>query len=58
MLNWCSQFNTYRVRLLTQGIIHQVAHGRVDFTLPYPREYLREHAAGYNIGLPLGQSEP
>lgn len=36
---------TYRKRLLAHGIITSPRHGYVDFTLPYLREYLREHAA-------------
>lgn len=37
--------NTYRIRLLEAGMIRQVRRGRVDFALPYLREYLRDHAA-------------
>ena len=36
---------TYRKRLLEHGIINNPRYGYVDFTLPYLREYLREHAA-------------
>lgn len=35
---------TYRRRLIEAEIIAPVAYGRVDFELPYLREYLREHA--------------
>lgn len=34
----------YRLRLLEAEVIHAPARGRVDFSLPYLREYLREHA--------------
>lgn len=40
--NYASQ---YRLRLLDAEIIRRVAHGKVDFAVPYLREYLREHAA-------------
>ncbi len=40
--NYASQ---YRLRLIAAEIIEPVGHGRVDFTMPYLREYLREHAA-------------
>lgn len=36
---------TYRKRLLEHGLIRSPGRGYVDFTLPYLREYLREHAA-------------
>lgn len=35
----------YRLRLIDSELIESPAHGLVDFTLPYLREYLREHAA-------------
>lgn len=35
----------YRLRLIAAELIHSTGHGRVDFTLPYLREWLREHAA-------------
>lgn len=35
----------YRRRLIDAGIIGPVRHGEVDFTVPYLRDYLREHAA-------------
>lgn len=35
----------YRLRLLAAEIIEATAYGRVDFTLPGLRTYLREHAA-------------
>ena len=37
--------SVYRNRLLARGIIKSAGHGRVDFTAPFLREYLREHAA-------------
>ena len=35
----------YRLRLIQAELIHAAAHGRVDFSLPNLREYLREHAS-------------
>ncbi len=40
--NYASQ---YRLRLIAAEIIEPVGRGSVDFTMPYLREYLREHAA-------------
>jgi hypothetical protein len=40
--NYASQ---YRLRLIAADMIHPAGHGHVDFTLPYLRDYLREHAA-------------
>ncbi len=40
--NFASQ---YRLRLIGASLIEAVGRGKVDFTLPYLREYLREHAA-------------
>ncbi|HEX9683003.1 MAG TPA: ATP-binding protein [Acidimicrobiales bacterium] len=40
--NYASQ---YRLRLIATELIEPVGHGRVDFTMPYLRDYLREHAA-------------
>jgi hypothetical protein len=37
--------NMYRRRLIDGDLIEPTAHGYVDFTLPYLRDYLREHAA-------------
>jgi len=34
----------YRLRLIAAELIHPAGRGYVDFTLPYLREYLREHA--------------
>lgn len=35
----------YRRRLIEDGIIEPAGHGRVQFTIPYLGNYLREHAA-------------
>lgn len=35
----------YRLRLIETELIKPAGHGRVDFTLPYLRDYIREHAA-------------
>ncbi len=40
--NYASQ---YRLRLMATELIEPAGHGRVDFTMPYLRDYLREHAA-------------
>ena len=40
----------YRLRLIDAELIASVGHGKLDFTMPYLREYLREHAAA--LGLP------
>ena len=40
--NYVSQ---YRLRLIAADMIHSTGHGHVDYTLPYLRDYLREHAA-------------
>ena len=37
----------YRSRLLEAGMITAAGHGRVDFAIPYLRDYLREHASKY-----------
>lgn len=39
--NYASQ---YRLRLIAQELIRPAGHGKVDFALPYLREYLQEHA--------------
>jgi len=39
----------YRLRLIDAGVIEPVDRGYVDFTIPYLREYLREHAARYQM---------
>jgi hypothetical protein len=38
--NYASQ---YRLRLIEAELIRPTSYGRVDFALPYLREYLREH---------------
>lgn len=35
----------YRARLLEAQVIRDVGYGKVDFAIPYLRQYLREHAA-------------
>jgi hypothetical protein len=40
--NYASQ---YRLRLIATELIEPAGHGRVDFTMPYLRDYLRERAA-------------
>jgi len=45
--NYVSQ---YRLRLIAAELIEATAHGRVDFTLPYLRDYLREHVAAVGLG--------
>ena len=39
--NYASQ---YRLRLIAAELIYPAGRGYVDFTLPFLREYLREHA--------------
>ena len=39
--NYASQ---YRLRLIEAEIIHSPSRGYVDYSLPYLREHLREHA--------------
>ncbi|MDQ1105941.1 hypothetical protein QE364_003865 [Nocardioides zeae] len=46
--------NTYKQRLIEAGVIVSAGHGKVDYALPYLREYLREHAA--SLGLAPGAS--
>lgn len=41
-VNYVSQ---YRLRLIAAELIQPIRRGYVDFSLPYLREYLREHAA-------------
>lgn len=42
--------NVYRRRLVDAGIIHPAGHGRVEFAMPFMREYLREHATHLMTG--------
>ncbi|OZG59407.1 ATPase AAA [Bifidobacterium tissieri] len=37
--------NMYRMRLIEAQVIEERGYGKVDFAIPYLREYLREHAA-------------
>ncbi len=41
-----SYASQYRLRLIAAELIYPTRRGYVDFTLPYLREYLRDHAAG------------
>lgn len=45
----------YRLRLIDAGVIEPVERGYVDFTIPYLREYLREHAARYEMASRHGE---
>lgn len=50
-LNVSSQYvNAYRNRLIDADMIHSPAHGYVDFSLPYLRDYLREHGVSDVLG--------
>ncbi|TPF85924.1 hypothetical protein BW13_08135 [Bifidobacterium sp. UTCIF-37] len=40
----------YRERLIQAGIIYPSAYGYVDFTIPYLRQWLQEHAATLMLG--------
>jgi hypothetical protein len=40
----------YRLRLISAGLVEPAGHGRVEFTLPYLRDYLREHVAAMALG--------
>lgn len=39
----------YRSRLIAGGLIKQTGHGAIDFTIPYLREFLRDHVATQHI---------
>ena len=39
----------YRRRLIEAGMIEPAGYGGVDFALPYLREYLRDHAARWQM---------
>ena len=41
--------SVYRARLIAAGVIEPTRRGYVDFAIPYLREYLREHAARYEM---------
>lgn len=43
----------YRMRLIEAQVIEEKGYGRVDFAIPYLREYLREHAAYIRMTLDL-----
>lgn len=40
-----SYANVYRSRLIEAQVIRDMGYGKVDFAIPYLRQYLREHAA-------------
>lgn len=42
---------TYRTRLLEAQVIEERGYGKVDFAIPYLREYLRERAAYIRMGV-------
>lgn len=42
--------NVYRARLIASLMIESAGRGKVDFALPYLREYLREHGAIEHVG--------
>jgi AAA ATPase domain len=44
--NYASQ---YRLRLIGADMIRAVGRGRVEFALPYLRDYLREHASSFGL---------
>jgi hypothetical protein len=41
--------NVYRTRLIDAGVIEPAGRGYVDLAIPYFREYLREHAARFQM---------
>jgi hypothetical protein len=43
--------NEYRNRLIKSDMIRQVGRGRVDYALPFLREYLRDHAATLGLSI-------
>ena len=44
----------YRMRLIEAQVIEDCGYGKVDFAIPYLREYLREHAAYIRMTLEPG----
>ena len=44
-----SYASQYRLRLIAADMIHSTGRGYVDFSLPYLRDYLREHAAAADL---------
>jgi hypothetical protein len=45
-----SYANQYRRRLIDAGIIESAAHGQIDFSIPYLKDYLKEHIAHDYLG--------
>ena len=41
--------NVYKNRLIEAGMIGSVGHGKVDYPLPYLRDFLREHGASLGL---------
>jgi len=52
--NYASQ---YRLRLLALELVEPAGRGRLDFALPYLRDYLREHAASFGLTLPASKAD-
>jgi len=52
--NYASQ---YRLRLLALELVQPAGRGRLDFALPYLRDYLREHAASLGLTLPTNTAQ-
>ena len=52
--NYASQ---YRLRLLALELVEPAGRGRLDFALPYLRDYLREHAASLGLILPTSKTK-
>jgi hypothetical protein len=52
--NYASQ---YRLRLLALELVEPAGRGRLDFALPYLRDYLHEHAASLGLTLPTSRAE-
>lgn len=50
--------NVHRTRLIEVEMIHSAGRGRVDFALPFLREYLRDHAVTLGLAdpTPLGEA--
>ena len=46
---WTDLASQYRLRLIAADMIHSTGRGFVDFSLPYLRDYLREHAAAADL---------
>lgn len=44
--------NVYKNRLIEAGMIGSVGHGKVDYALPYLRDFLREHGASLGLAIP------